>query len=264
MKRYLLIFLYLICFSSLQGEIIEVKKFNEIADYIYPETLVLMDIDDTLLIPVQTLGTDVWFSYRFEHHLKTKKDPLLALDKTLADWEAVRHISHVKMVEDGIDELVDVIQKNHVVVMGLTTQGLSLATRTIMQLKSLSIDLSKTAPSTQDSYFINGRNGVLYRKGILFTAGTSKGEALIKFLDIIDYHPKHIVFIDDKKTNLQDVEKSLGLRNINFIGLRYNYCDERVANFSHEIADIQWKYSTFDHVLSDEEASFLLKTLKAK
>jgi hypothetical protein len=197
MKRFLL----LICLSLaticyLHGEIIETKKFKEIIPYIHPQTLVIVDIDDTLLIPVQTLGTDVWFLSRLDHHFQIKKDRFLALDRALAEWEAIRHITDVKLVEEGTDEIIKDIQKDNIVMIGLTTQGLTLATRTVIQLKSLSIDLSKTAPSAQDSYFINGQNGVLYQQGILFTSGTSKGEALIKFLDIINYHPKYIIFIN--------------------------------------------------------------------
>jgi len=239
-------------------KIIETKNFKEIVQHIHPETLVVVDIDDTLLIPVQTLGTDAWFLSRLDHHLQIKKDRFLALDRALAEWEAIRHITNVKIVEEGTDEIINEMQKSNTVMMGLTTQGLALATRTVIQLKSLLIDLSKTAPSAQDCYFINGQNGVLYRQGVLFTSGTSKGEALIKFLDTINYHPKYIVFINDKKTHLQDVEKSVELRNMNFIGLRYSYSDQRVANFCKEIAEIQWTHSTFDHLLSDEEASALL------
>lgn len=251
---FLFLCLAAISYDFLQGEIFEVKKFKEIERYVNPETLVIVDIDDTLLIPVQTLGTDVWFLDRFEHHLQLKKDSTIALDRALAEWEAVRHLTKVKIVEEGSNKIIDELQKSGNVVMGLTTQGLALATRTVMQLQTLTIDLSRTAPSKQDHYFINGKNGVLYRHGILFTSGTSKGDALIKLFDIINYHPKHVVFINDKKTHLHDVEKSLELKNINFIGLRYSYSDERVANFSKEIAEIQWCHSTFDHILSDEEA----------
>lgn len=263
MKEFsLLTCLTLITICFLRAEIIETPQFKEITHHIYPETLVILDIDDTLLIPVQTLGTDAWFLSRLEHHLQTKKDHSLALDRALAEWEAVRHITDVQIVEEGTDEIINDMQKANIMVMGLTTQGLALATRTVMQLKSLSIDLSKTAPSVQDSYFINGQHGVLYRQGILFTSGTCKGEALIKFLESIHCHPKNIVFINDKKTHLQDVEKSVELKNINFIGLRYSYSDQRVSNFSKEIAEIQWSHSTFDHLISDEEASNLLNSAK--
>jgi orotate phosphoribosyltransferase len=254
-KHLICIMLFFTSFSSLYGEIFEAKNFKEIANYIQPDTLVLLDIDDTLMIPVQTLGTDAWFMSLLNDHINRGMEYSLALDKSLAHWEAVRHITHMKIVEEGTDRIIHEMQKNHIVVMGLTTQGLALATRTVVQLNSLSMDLSKTAPSSKDNYFMNGKQGVLYRKGILFTAGTAKGEALVKFLDSINYRPKHIVFINDKKTHLQDVEKDVQLRNITFTGLRYSYSDERVAHFSKKIADIQWTHSTFDHVLSDEEAS---------
>lgn len=246
-----------VCFN-LFGEIIETKNFKEISQYIKAETLVLLDIDDTLLIPVQTLGTDVWFMHRLKYHLQDKNDHTLALDKALAEWEAVRHLTNIKIVEEGSQDLIKEMQKNNIVVMGLTTQGLALATRTVVQLNSLDIDLSTTAPSHEDHYFMNGQNGVLYRQGVLFTAGTSKGKALSKFLDIIDYHPKHIVFINDKKKHLQDVEQSFVSKEVNFIGLRYSYSDQRVGNFREAVADIQWTYSTFDYLISDEEAFQLL------
>lgn len=251
------LYLTIIC-SSLFGKIIEVESFQQIVNYINVETLVLLDIDDTLLIPIQTLGTDAWFMAKLKDHLKQEKEYSLALDKTLAEWEAVRHLTSVQVVEEGTPEIVNEMQKNGVVVMGLTTQGLALATRTVMQLESLNIHLSTTAPSHQDHYFMNGKNGVLYREGILFTSGTPKGKALLAFLDIIDYHPKKIVFINDKKTHLEDVENALTIEGIEFTGLRYSYSDQRVLNYNPEIADIQWTHSTFDHLLSDEEAASLI------
>ncbi|MDP1880688.1 MAG: DUF2608 domain-containing protein [Parachlamydiaceae bacterium] len=260
MQRYFLLIVFtfqMIC--SLQGEIIETKNFKEILNYIqHPETLIILDIDDTLLIPVQTLGTDVWFLSRLDHHLKINNDRQFALDKALAEWEAVRHLTSVKIVEEGTEEIVREMQKNNIVVMGLSTQGLALATRTVIQLKSLSIDLTITAPASQDHYFINGEQGVLYRHGILFTCGTPKGPALLTLLDMIGFCPKNIVFINDKIAHLQDLEKSAESKNINFIGLRYSYSDERVLNFNREIADIQWKHSTFNRLISDEEAASLL------
>jgi hypothetical protein len=81
--------------------------------------------------------------------------------------------------------------------MGLTTQALTRAACTSQQLKSLNIDLTKTAPSQEDHYFNMGQSG-LDRHGILFTSGSPKGEAVLKFLGHINYRPKQIVFINDK------------------------------------------------------------------
>jgi hypothetical protein len=238
--------------TYIQAEIIEVNSFDEITKYVADDTLVILDIDDTLLIPVQTLGTDVWFCDRHARH-KATLPPEEALDRALAEWEGIRHLTEVKLVEPSTNEVVAELQKTNVV-MGLTTQGLALATRTEQQLKKLGIDLRRSAPSQEDYYFIN-QHGVLYRAGILFTSGTPKGPALMKLLNQMDYHPKRVVFINDKKTHLADVEKSMDEAGIEFIGLRYGFSDDRVKNYNYLIAEIQWTESSFDHILSDEEAA---------
>jgi hypothetical protein len=249
--------LILLCFalmsSALFGVIIETPHFSQIQKHVTPNTLVVLDIDDTLLLPTQTLGTDVWFQYRVKQNVAKGYPQSEAFEKASAEWEAVRHLTQVKLVEQGTDKIVADLQNKRITVMGLTTQGLALGTRTVQQLQSLNIDLSKTAPSSQDFYF-SICHGVLYRKGILFTAGAPKGESLLKLLDAVGYQPTHILFINDKETHLKDVEKAVIAKGLAFTGLRYSYCDQRVAAFSGEIADIQWKHSTFEHILSDEEA----------
>lgn len=256
MKQLFVLFYFITAVAC--ADIFETPHFDEIQQYVNPNTLVIVDIDDTLLIPVQTLGTDVWFCSRLSHHSKTQSDYALALDRALAEWEAVRHLTNVKIVEEGTQTILRHMQSQGVVIMGLTTQGLALATRTHMQLKSLGIELSLTPPSQDDFYFINGPHGVLYSHGILFTAGTSKGTALVKLLDQMNFHPDRVVFINDKLSHLKDLEKSVVMRNIEFIGLRYSFSDDRVANYSQEIADIQWDQSSFGRILSDSEAASLL------
>lgn len=255
-KALYLTLLYCFATCSLFAKIVEAEHFSDIISHTTENTLVILDIDDTILIPAQTLGTDVWFCHRLKHHQEV--NPSVALEKALGEWEAVRHITCIKIVEEGTEKIIEELQRNHLV-MGLTTQGLALADRTTHQLNSLHVDLSKTAPSKQDHYLVNNEEGVLFRKGILFTAGTPKGEALLKLLDAIDYRPARIVFINDKAEHLRDVESSVIAKGIDFVGLRYSYGDQRVAGFRPEIAEIQWEYSTFAHLLSDEEAEEILR-----
>jgi uncharacterized protein DUF2608 len=245
--------LFLLLFAALflNGKIIEAPNFSEIEKYVDADTLVLLDIDETLLVPSQTLGTDVWFRHEFEKNKKAGvSDPR---DQTLALWEAIRHLTQVEVVEKGADRIVDKMQKQGIRIMGLTTQGLALATRTANQLQSLYFDLTKTAPSQEEIYFQNGRE-VLYRKGILFTNGSAKGSALLKFFELAKIRPKRVVFLNDKQCHLEDVEMPLEKVGIPFIGLRYGYSDARVERFRPEIADIQLRHSSFGRILSDTEA----------
>ncbi len=88
MHRYVLFCLQciLVC-QVLSGAIIETPHFREILDYLKPNTLVVLDIDDTLLIPSQMLGRDVWYVQQLKKHKQTLSDED-ALDRALAEWEA--------------------------------------------------------------------------------------------------------------------------------------------------------------------------------
>lgn len=256
--------------TSLFGKIIETPHFKEISHYLEPNTLVVLDIDDTLLIPSQTLGTDVWFLHRVKQLEAANIDKKRAFEKALAEWEAIRQLTDVSIVEEGTEGVISDLQKASIPVMGLTTQGLALATRTVQQLQSLGIDLLQTAPAKEDFYFFNTSNaqsidkhGVLYRHGILFTSGTHKGRALLTALKNAGVTPQHIIFINDKEKHLKEVEETLegeaAELGIKFTGLRYSFGDERVAKFNPALTDIQWKHSSFEHILSDSEAEALLK-----
>lgn len=249
--------LFIAQFTTLLGQIIETHHFSEIKKYIKPNSLVILDIDDTLLIPAQMLGTDVWFRHRIKQHEEKGLPPEEALYTAVAEWEAIRNITPIEIVEKGTDKVIEDIQKEQITVMGLTTQALTLTRQTTRQLRFINIDLMKSAPYDQDLFFSNGL-GVLYHKGILFTAGTPKGEALLKFLDAINKHYDHVVFINDKASHLTDVEVVLKAKNIDFIGLRYSYSDAKNSQFRKEIADIQWKHSSLGRILSDKEAEELL------
>lgn len=264
-RIFLKVILLIFCPLWLIAEIIETDHFEELVQYVTKDSLVLLDIDDTLLIPAQTLGTDAWFLYRIQQHEEQGKDHHTALEKALAEWEAIRHLTEVKIVEKGSQQIVENLQKQKIPVMGLTTQGLALATRTVMQLKTLGIDLTLSAPSEKSFYYDNHfsgdlclQTGVLYRQGILFTSGTNKGEALLKLFDRMKILPQHVVFINDKATHLKDVQKAMEKAGIAFTGLRYAYSDARVNSFKKEIADIQWMHSNLHYLLSDAEAEKIL------
>ncbi|MEM1283743.1 MAG: DUF2608 domain-containing protein [Chlamydiota bacterium] len=241
------------CFFAayVQAEIIEADSIHDIRHHIDPETLVIFDIDNTLMEPAQTLGSDQWFYHRIGEYKAKGMDQQVALEQSLSEWMSVQSITKVKIVEEGTAELIKRLQNEGYTLMGLTTRGLGLSTRTIFQLDSLHINLSVTAPTQEEVFFMNN-HGVLFRGGILFTAGSHKGVALAKFLHLIEKTPNNIVFINDKWSNIREVEVICEKYQVPFTGLRYNYVDGKVANFNQDIADLQWE--EFGKILSDEDA----------
>jgi hypothetical protein len=75
----------------------------------------------------------------------------------------------------------------------------------------------------------------LYIQGILFCAGQDKGEVLIDWLKQMNFHPKKIIFIDDKIKNVMQVQKAVIKNKYPFIGLRYGYLDEYKKSITPEI-----------------------------
>ncbi len=265
MKKQILFFsLLLLGVATLRAEILETKNFREISSHVNPDTLVLLDIDDTLLIPNQMLGCDEWFKYRMDKHKAEGMTTNAALDKTVSESEAVRQLTQMHLVEPGAEKIVQSLQEKGVCVMGLTVQGFALAKRTSQQLITNGFDLTKNALSKDDQHVLVKGNSMLYRNGVIFTTGTNKGEALTAMLDKLGYTPKRIVFVDDKASNLVDVEKAANKLKIEFIGLRYGFSDPHKAAFRPEVADVEFTNSTFDHLLSDKEALAMMSKSSKK
>lgn len=244
--------------SAIFGQIIETKNIFDIEKHIDKETLVVYDLDNTLIEPVQQLGSDQWFYHRWEalHKELACKDK--SLRKALSEWMAIQSFTGVKEVQPGSAKLIRGQQEKKIPLMGLTTRDIFLATCTLGQLESLEIDLSKTAPHLSEVYFLNdGDKSVVFKQGVLFTSNSHKGKAFMRFLHEANFHPKKVVFINDKESHLAQVAESCKLASIPFIGLRYGFLDEKVASFDKAIAEVQSGH--FGLILSDEEAREKIK-----
>lgn len=247
-------------FSSLLcAQIVEVRTMAEVRTMVDPEALIVFDIDNTIMETAQTLGSDQWFYHRRQFYLSEGFHPQEALEMALAEWMAVQNLTPVQLVEEEVQGFIEELQREGVSVMGLTTRGLGLATRTLRQLHSLQVDLSPTAPLKEETLF-KGDRAILYRQGILFTAGTHKGRAFLQLCEKIGGVPRKVVFINDKENHLAEVEESCEASQVEFLGLRYGFLDEKVALFSHELASVQWDH--FGRLISDEHAQAVLFDLE--
>lgn len=235
----------------LQSEIIEIEHMSEIKEFIDRDSLVVFDIDNTLIEPVQELGNDQWFRYRMNQLMDEGKSVNEALEQAVLDWEAIRNVTEMKLVETEAAPIIEELQAAKQPVIGLTTQSFSLALRTTDHLNKLGIDLNATAVCHEPVMFLLDLP-ILYLNGILFTNGCHKGKALDKFLLEARFNPKKIVFINDKKSHLHPVEEFCREKNISFVGLRYGYLDKKVESFDPTVAEVQWQH--FGKILSDVEA----------
>lgn len=255
-KLLLTLALQLSFLSPVSSEMFEISHMDELNKFIKPDSLIIFDIDNTLVMPAQDLGTDEWFYHQFESYLRSGMLINDALEKALFEWNAIQLLTKVCIVEPGTQKIIKHLQNEGFKAMALTTRGLEISACTVKQLKSLNIDLNLTSPSRSNHYFMVDQSQVLFHEAILFTAGAHKGICLFKFLDTIQYVPSSIVFINDKASHIEQIEKTAIEKNIPFIGLRYGFLDKKVKNFNQEIANIQ--FEKFGQLLTNQEAYHLL------
>lgn len=232
-------------------QIHEIEEIEEILNHLTEKSLLLLDIDNTLIEPTQHLGTERWLYSRIEHYAKEGAMAREAFDKAHIEWMSVQGLTKVQSVEEQTVPLIQQLQERGVPIMGLTARNLSLSAVTVQQLMSVGIDFRKTAPHDGGCYF-HSNEGILFRDGILFSANTPKHNAFAMFLDEVDHSPEHLVFVDDKQFHLLPFGLYASEKKVPFVGLRYGYLDEKVEAFDHEIAHLQWE--KFGTILSDDEA----------
>jgi Protein of unknown function (DUF2608) len=250
-----LFILYCLSFFSLieiSAEIIEVHHIHEVNHYLQPDTLIVFDIDNTLLECRQTFGSDQWFGKQIQKLQTQGIDANTALAQALAHWIAIQHTTHLQLVDPQSPDLVKELQQIGYPVMALTTRGTEVAAVTIEQLKQVNIDMKPTAPLKDKGILQHANEESAYQEGILFTSGGHKGEALATYLKCANHQPKRIVFINDKHSHLLPVEEMAHKQGIEFIGLRYSKTDARVKSYRQEIAEIQQEF--YGKILTDEAA----------
>ena len=216
--------------------------------------LIIFDIDNTIYHPKQMVGSDEWVDY-FCQKLQKQNMPVDEVNQTVLNlWTALQIVTKVIPVEKRTKEVVDHLQNENLFVMSMTSRSSTLAFTTFQQLDSVGISFEKTAP-TKVRFQLNRLPDIQYEKGVLFTKGHHKGEALKEFLSQLQWAPKRIIYINDKIEPLEEVQVTLS-DSVDYLGLRYNGANYLIEKFSPEIAEKELE--NFTKLLSNEEAASLI------
>ncbi len=234
MKRILLriAFCILLPGSSL-ANIIESNTVAEIKNHLgndLEHTLVIFDIDNTLAAPKLEIGSDQWVNYLVAEKMKLGLDIQQAFNAVLPTYFHVQFKIAMHPVEDITPYLIDELQAQGVSVIALTARSIFVASRTLNQLDDMRVELG--IKGHVDELHLNMPIPCIYMHGVIFSGLNDKGMVLIELLNNIDFKPTKIIFIDDKLKNIVAVEYAAEKCGIEFIGIRYGRCDERVANFN--------------------------------
>lgn len=261
MKKLLLIPLMLLTFNALlpiegSAKIVETRYVEEILPFVDEETLLLVDLDNCMFQAAQSLGHANWF-YDL---MQTRMQKGMTRDEAIADvypfWIKTQKACRVKALEENFVPILLSLQKKDIVIMGLTHRQPSVADSTIRQVHSLGFDFLITAPCKEE-LTVPSKTPTLYSEGILFVGDYNKKiDILEPFLHIIKKHPKKIVFIDDKRKNIDELEYLTQL-GIEYIGIHYTAIEYTEPVYFREIAEFQYKL--LDQIISNDDALLLME-----
>lgn len=209
------------------GEVVTTDSVKEMRKWADSDTLCVFDLNDTLMQTEEYLGSDTWAANEIAREMEqTGKTKMEVFESFIPLWHSILINAKAKAVEDSTAEVVRDFQAEGIPVIGLTARYTEMAYPTHDQLQSIGIDLSKNNLYPYDKE-IEGGYASKFIQGIIFVGlKNDKGETLFRFLDSIGYHPKKLLFADDKMKNVESVRKAAEKRGVSFTGIHYTYVAE--------------------------------------
>lgn len=247
-KKFTVLFnLLLLVSSSVIGkntsaQIIEIQKMSEIQKYVDKDTMLIFDLDNTLIAPTGNFGSDAWFDYMWDSY---KMDPLNKDTYTLTLQSWARAQDHVKVspIESTSLSIIDQAKKMGNPVMALTSRNPALKAVTERQLSLAGIQFTPSVGMLNSyqfpaAYQKNFRDDAVFDRGILFVGGNKKGTVLESFFHVAKFLPKKIVYVDDKRGHVENLEQVCKSMNIAYTGFRYGALDEKVKRYTSKVSKL--------------------------
>ena len=235
--------------SFIFGKIIETEQLEEAMGHLSVDTLVLFDLDNTLIESSHQFGSIQW-----EENYRTE---LMDLGKSHDDahqiahdlWFEVLPSIRMRLVDKEAPLYIQKMRQKGCVVLGLTARPPESACHTLPELDRLGIQFDDRYSDLEFSLNYT----ILFQKGVLYCGiYDKKSSALLALLKKLELSPKKIIFIDDKLSHVQDLKEALASVGIEYVGIRYSKADLRVKQFDAKIAKLQKE--AFPKILSDDEA----------
>ena len=236
LKSYcsLVLFAFVILFSSFAqatvGKRYSVDSINQFQKIITSQskmfspqdTLVIFDIDHTLLHPKGAVGSSYWFKWQAAL-LKTREIESQQLAKNATDLGNLTcrlfEVLPFETVESDTTPAFDAIVNQGFPVMLLTARSPQLLHGTLSQLNENGFDILKLsqAPDLPKKINLNSsemheaqitklKNTSYNPKGLMMTNEQDKGVVLRAYLNKAGVHYKNIILIDDGEKNIHSLQ----------------------------------------------------------
>jgi hypothetical protein len=264
---FLLLFFNVFCVAALFGKIVPLETLEQFKKEVGPldaRSLVLFDVDDTLIVPVDAVLTPKGRALIERFITERQNDNLHPFDLAFFVGRVLT-MARLHLVEDYALELLQSLQHQEIKVIAFTAaesgqigEIISFADFRVNQLQELGFNFTQAFPTFDFLTLCKTdlrKGDPLYKSGVLFSSEHPKGDILKQFLLKLELKPNQVVLVDDKMENLVSVEAAMEDMHIEFLGLHYLAAEKRSKEVDEKLALYQLKH-LIEHAewLSDEHA----------
>lgn len=258
--NYLFLFVIISLFhiGTLRAQIIEIDDIMQVSCHIDQNTLVLFDIDNTVIELPQILGTPQWFSDFYKKQINVGITHDKAMEAAVKIYIQVNERSEAKPCDCRTPKIIQKLQNKGMIVLALTSRDNGLSHTTVRQLNSVGVNFNIGRFKNFQRKLNQGKRSKV-ENGIIYAGGKNKGNCLKEFFTVAHWIPAKVVFVDDQLKSVQEVEMSFSETNIAYIGIRYGFLDQKIKAINSKIHEIQLEHFNKTHeLLSDKEAEIIV------
>lgn len=256
MRIILSLLLLITIHTTASAKIIESHNISDIKNSYETNTLVLFDVDETLMDSDTHLNSGKWYDFFWKGHALTTSE---VEDTATGDlmWFIAEKVP-TSCIEPEILDIINELQSSEdMYTLGLTARhpGLTLKTKenlTAKQLKTIGIDFSKSKSNSLHDHD-------LFFDGIFFTSGKLKGPVLVDILTRSEYRPNKIIFVDDRLKQIQSVDLAMQEMGIPCDCYWYRRAHIERPHLDEISAVIQLDHIICHDILLDDEEAHALK-----
>lgn len=222
--------------------VVEESAMSRVLAEAGPDSLVVFDIDNTLLTPCGHLGSDEWYDYLCERGVArglSAAEAGLRADEAFNRWQSPVGVRSVDPLSPAV---LAKLRERGIPYFALTARSAGVREITLRQLASLDLGMTRGGFAPGDS----AKPGAIsphtaFQGGVFFVGedGPTKGEALTRILDLSGLKPRRIVFVDDKAKHTRTVDAALSARGVDHVCLRFARKDAEVKAFRKDMANAE-------------------------
>ncbi len=214
-------------------------------------TLIIFDIDDTLLESTNFVGSGKWYNWQRGRAVQDKQgktfniqkeQQFLCIFRTLG---TLFEIGSTKLTQPDSAQIVNELKSYDLMILTSRTTKYRDATERELRRNGITLkDKHLLKTNTLLSFDLDDNNRqakVTYANGIVMSSGLNKGMVLRTILKKLNKKYKHIYFVDDSEKNIVNMQKEWQSDSVKINIFHYTKVDKSISKKEIEHSDIAKK-----------------------